>query len=193
MDRLSALIALAALGACEDKKDDGPPPSRVNAVKADPAAAQAAAEAFCDVRHPADKAPAFALPALSGEAPAMPDGWRWVNVWATWCKPCVEEIPMLRTWRDKLAKKRPFHLVFVSGDASDEELATYRGLVDAAPDGPRIADYEALPAWLATLGLEGSPSLPVHILVDPAGKTRCVRAARVTEKDLAAVETLLAE
>jgi thiol-disulfide isomerase/thioredoxin len=192
MDRLSALIVVAALAACEEKQESGPPPSRVNAVKKDPAAAKKAAASFCDVEHPPGQGPAFLLPTLSGSAPKPASGWRWVNIWATWCKPCVEEIPMLRRWRDKLAGTRPFDLQFVSGDASDEELEKYRTLVPDAPDGPRILDYDALPTWLASLGLPGSPTLPVHVLVDPQGRTRCVRAAAVEEKDLAAVEALLA-
>ena len=31
-------------------------------------------------------------------------GWRWVNLWATWCTPCVEEMALLRQWRDGFAR-----------------------------------------------------------------------------------------
>src|SRR5262245_9509681 len=140
MDRLSAVIwcalAAAAGAACEERKQagDGDPPSRVNASKTS-ARRGADAEAFCDAHFPAGKGPALQWPAIAppGKAPAA-TGWRWVNVWATWCKPCIEEMPRLRGWRDKLAAAgKPFELVFVSVDEADDVIAEFRKL---HPDTP---------------------------------------------------------
>jgi thiol-disulfide isomerase/thioredoxin len=187
MARLSPVIAVAALAACDDK---AAPPSRVNAVTAEPA--PASVDDLCEVHHAAAAAPAFALPELArGEPPAVA-GWRWVNVWATWCKPCIEEMPRLHRWRERLARgDRSLTLVFVSADESDDDIAAFRAAHPEIPDGARLADPEALPAWLTSIGLDGGAPIPIHVVVDPAGRTRCVRAAGVRETDFDAVERLL--
>src|SRR5258706_9053160 len=105
MDRLPILITLLVLvSGCKDKPGDGAAPvGRVDAVKPDHGKRRTSAD-FCDVQPAPEKAPSFALPALAGAAtPPAQDGWRWVNVWATWCKPCVEELPLLGRWHDQLA------------------------------------------------------------------------------------------
>ena len=193
MDRLPAVIAALALAACE-ADSGGAPRSRVDKVAADPAKRAAAADGFCDVRFAdAAGAPRFAMPALAGGAPPAADGWRWINVWATWCKPCVEEMPRLLRWRDRLAADgHPVRLIFVSADASDAEVARFGADRPELELGARLADADALPAWLAELGLDRGAPIPVHVLVDPAGKTRCVRAAAVTERDYPVVSELLA-
>ena len=55
-----------------------------------------------------------------------------------------------------------------------------------------MADPDGLPAWLTAIGLDAAAPIPVHVLVDPAGRTRCVRSGAVGDGDLAAIETLLA-
>jgi thiol-disulfide isomerase/thioredoxin len=45
-----------------------------------------------------------------------------LNVWATWCAPCVEEFPdLMNTWR--MYRRRPFQLVTLSLNYPDEEKA----------------------------------------------------------------------
>src|SRR5262245_8093399 len=118
MDRLPALIGLCATlaAACDEGKKGGddPPPSRVNASKGAEHKG-ATAEGFCDVHFAGDKGPKFTVPALvGGSLPVAAKSWRWVNVWATWCKPCVEEMPRLAKWREQLgAAGHPFELSFV--------------------------------------------------------------------------------
>ena len=194
MDRLPALIAAAvaaatALAACDGGSTrSGEPSSRVNAVKGQ--ARAVSADELCDVRHPDTRAPAFALPALAGPAPAATGRWRWINVWATWCKPCVEELPRLGRWATRHAGR--VDLVLVSADATDAEVARYRAAHPAVPASARLADPDALPPWLTTLGLDAASPIPIHVLVDPEGRTRCVRAGGVGDGDLTAAEALLA-
>jgi len=196
MDRLPAVgasvLALAVLAAaCEEKSrsEPAPPAGRVNAVKAAPAK-EVTAEAFCDVHYPADKAPAFALPAMAVPAPEA-TGWRWFNLWATWCKPCVAEIPRLQEWRQRLGAK--VTLVLVSVDENDQVVADYRKTHPEIGSGARLADPKGLPAWLKTVGLDEAAPIPVHVFVDPSGKTRCVRAGGVGEPDYPGVERVLSE
>jgi thiol-disulfide isomerase/thioredoxin len=195
MDRLSALslaVALVGLVACDESKSTQPPPSRVNAAKT--AKTQGTTvESFCDVRPAADTAPQLAWPRLAEPAPAPATTWRWINVWATWCKPCVEEIPLLARWRDKLKGTRPFDLTFVSIDESADDLAAYKKAHPDTPPTLRIADTKVQEAWFVQLGLTAGTPIPVHIFVDARQRVRCVRAGAVREQDFAIVEKLLGE
>lgn len=192
---LACLLLGGLAGGCsrEDSSRSASRRERVNAVKASPVQPVDPAE-LCDV-YPRDAdAPAFVWPALTGPAPARSGrSWQWVNVWATWCKPCVEEMPRLRAWRDRLAEHGvDVELLFISADASDEEVTAFRARHPEIPETSRLADPDALPAWLKQLGLDAG-SLPVHVFVDPAGRARCLRASGVNDSDYAAIEALFAQ
>jgi peroxiredoxin len=63
-------------------------------------------------------APDFVLPDLSGKVVRMQDlrgKVVLVNLWATWCPPCVEEMPTLEALAKKMAG-RDFVLVAISED-----------------------------------------------------------------------------
>lgn len=181
-------LLLGAGAACEADKATGTARERVNAVAAAPQAQPGAAEAFCDVVPPAS-APPFAWPTLDTPPPQVPPGkWLWVNLWATWCKPCVGELPQLTAWGKRLADK--MDLQFVSTDASTEDIARYRAANPGAPTSLRVADPDAVSDTLAKLGVPGA-SLPVHIFVDPSGRVRCVRASSLEAHDLPAIRALL--
>jgi len=185
-----ALVASAVLCAC-DKGTPGDPPSRVEGAKT--AKVQGTSvEAFCDVYTPADQAKPLVWPALVEAAPAPAATWRWVNVWATWCKPCVDELPRLASWQPKLAAAgHPIDLVFVSVDESADNLTEFRSAYPKTPPTLRLANSETQGAWFAQLGLAGAPPIPIHVFVDPAQNIRCVRAGGVRDKDYAVVEKLL--
>jgi len=192
---LGALAALLASSAC-GKDAPAPSPSRVEGAKVKQNTGATAA-GFCDVHHPGDTGPVLALPALAGPplAAPTPGHWRWVNVWATWCKPCVEEVPRLVRWQGKLAAAgHPVDLAFVSVDEEAGDIASFRKLHPAMPDSPRLADSSREQGPLFTaLGLDAASPIPVHVFVSPSGHVRCVRAGGVGEGDYAAVERLLTE
>ena len=186
MDRLPALIVVLALAGCEDKQAAAPS-SRVNAAKV--TAKKTDPAAFCDKLLDGASAPAFVAPALAGGELRASTKWRWINVWATWCKPCVEEMPRLLRWQAQLAS---FELQFVSVDESDEVIADYRKQHPSTPPSVRLADPDAQGKWFAQLGLDAGAPIPVHVLVDPQGRVRCVRAGGVREQDLDAIQAVLA-
>lgn len=69
-----------------------------------------------------DRAPEFRLPALDGRVVSLSD-FRgkvvMVHFWATWCPPCVEEIPTLEhVYRSFFGKD--FEILAVSVDADDQ-------------------------------------------------------------------------
>ena len=193
MDRLSAvidrlalvLVLLAAVG-CEEKPTGGEPPSRVNGAKTTKRQG-ATVEAFCDVYTPPESAKPMPWPAMTDAAPKASTGWRWVNIWATWCKPCVDEMPRIAKWKTKLG----VDVTFVSVDESADDITTHK---QAHPDMPatlRLADAKTQDTWLHQLGVS-DPRLPIHVFVDAQQRVRCIRSGSVNDGDLAIVEKLLA-
>ncbi len=72
-------------------------------------------------------APSFVLPDLSGKAVRMQDLRGKVvllNLWATWCAPCVEEMPTLQALEKKMAG-RDFVLLAVSEDEQPKAVGPW--------------------------------------------------------------------
>jgi len=195
MDRLSPLIALALSAGClsvgcDDAPSASVPSSRVVAVTA---SADEEVEDLCDVAPSANEAPTLTFPALAtGSAPGAPTRPRWVNVWATWCRPCVEEMPMLVEWAERMRGERAdVELVFVSADASDEAVAAFRASHPDAPDTVRVADPESLGTWVTSFGLDSGATLPIHVITDAEGRVRCARTGAVSEDDYGRMRDLV--
>lgn len=185
MDRLQALIAAAcfvALGCDDGHAPSAPLPSRVEAVAAE---REDATRELCDVAPSASDAPVLAFPPLaSGEAPAASSRPRWINVWATWCGPCVEEMPMIASWSERMRSEgTDVELVFLSSDASDEAIATFRQSHADAPDSLRMQDPQGVAQWATSVGLDPGATLPIHVFADASGRVRCARTGALSERD----------
>jgi thiol-disulfide isomerase/thioredoxin len=181
--------------ACEPReRAAGDPPSRTNSARTQ-AGQTASVEAFCDVHGSDAKGAAFGWPEIAtGSAPAAQTStWRWVNLWATWCKPCIEEMPRLVSWRTRLAASgRPVELTFLSVDESQADVDEFRKSRPELPLALRISDADKRAAWLEELGM-GDSAIPIHLFVSPANRLRCGRAGELRDKDFAMVDKLLAE
>jgi len=193
MDRLPTLtwVSLAALpAACEEQA--GPPIQRVNAVRAEPPRL-ARPEDFCDIVAPRGSARAFGYPKLASvAAPAAQGRWRWINVWATWCKPCVEEIPMLVEWQARMEDSGTrVDLVLLSLDTDDATIDRFRKQHPQTPPSLRIEDPDRAESWVVSLGLDKGATLPIHVFVDPQGGIRCARTGGVGRADQAVVQRIL--
>ena len=134
------------------------------------------------------------LPPLDTPEPADGPGWRWVNVWATWCGPCVAEMPMLATWRDQLVEDGvAIELLFLSVDDARGKVERFEAKHPEARGGVLIRDTKRdLEPWLPKVGLDPGVVLPVNLFADPQGQLRCIRTGAVADHDLAAVKALLA-
>lgn len=216
LPRLSLAVTLL-LAACEEKKSVPPPPQgkRSEVVKA--TAATAPAPTASAPPRPASprpplctsaplaagrSLPAGALPHMEAPGvPPLPDRiptggrWTWVNLWAAWCKPCKEEVPLLKSWEAQLAQAgTPIHLAFLSLD--DDERQARRFLESQPPSGLRaswwLQEGKGRTAWLEALRLKSEPQLPVQILLDPQGTVRCVIEGAVEASDLPSIQAIVA-
>ena len=115
-----------------------------------------------------------------------------VNVWATWCGSCQEEMPMLLRVRQRYAM-RGIEVLFVSVDEPKEAVkvqATLRALGAAGPTW--IADPE-LGQFKRALSPIWRGSLPSTFLYDNHGRLRYFWGAQAMEGEVAPIiEGLLA-
>jgi thiol-disulfide isomerase/thioredoxin len=112
--------------------------------------------------------------------------WTWVNLWAGWCIPCKEEMPLLKAWQQKLSGNLRVAFVSIDDDLrlADKFLETF-----AAPSYHLPADERD--AWLEGVGLGANTKLPSHILFDPSGKIRCVVKGAIEPSDYGELEAMV--
>ncbi len=105
---------------------------------------------------------------------ALAGRWTLVNFWATWCAPCVEELPTLDRLQAALGGDR-FTVALISLDSMPREK------VVAAMRGYGVGRLDTLlDERLAAMGALAIPGLPTTLLLDPAGRevARLVGPAR---------------
>jgi thiol-disulfide isomerase/thioredoxin len=162
-------------------------------VAATPAPEVSLAE-FCDVRPDPGDGPRFTLPELdAGGAATETTGWGWINVWATWCSPCIEEMPRISSWEERLRKQvGPGDVVFLSADADAGDVVQFRAKHPEAPESARIASFDLLEPWLESIGLDSAAVLPIHVFLDSTDAIRCIRMGSVRDEDYDIVHRLIA-
>ena len=158
------LIGLAGLfaGACDRQKAEAPqaPP----AVSAE----QGATGKGVDRSHKGETAPAvmiknpdggdFNLTKFKG-SPVL------VNLWASWCAPCIKELPTLQKLEESHAIDGDLGVIGVSQDMAP------KGSVDAFLESKQISRFAAFhDPDMALSSALGVQIMPTTILYDSAGK-----------------------
>ena len=139
---------------------------------------------------PTDKAPDFHFTDQHGTERRLSD-WdgsvRVVNFWATWCPPCVHEIPMLVSVQDSF-RARGVQLVGVAVDDPDGAFAMAKEL---GMNYPTMADSRRTIDLLHAYGNRAA-ALPFTAFVDPEGTIRDRHVGVLTlEQTQETIRTLL--
>lgn len=104
-----------------------------------------------------------------------------LNFWASWCAPCIEEMPIL----DAFARDPDHQAVQVVGIALDQEQAV-RDFLRAHPVGYRVAlGTTSFPDESNRLGNNRS-MLPYSVLIGPDGVIKKTRLGSFDAAELAA-------
>lgn len=162
--KLAVLVCALLAGGCDRQSGEAAQPSA--AASDTPAATPSAApQGTTDRSHKGDPLPDFTVTDLSGkqlELSSLKGKPVLVNLWATWCGPCVAELPAL----GKLAVERvgDLRVVLVSQDS------------DTAKVEPFLTEHGVpqLEAWLDPRNdltfHYGTGTLPTTVLYDKDGK-----------------------
>lgn len=127
-------------------------------------------------------APAFTLPDLAG-TPRSSAEWngdlRIVNFWATWCPPCIREIPLLVEIQEEYRDRG----VTVIGIAVDETEAVAEFAADFDFNYPVVVGQEEA-MNLAQAYAESFIGLPFTAFVDRDGRIRHVHTGEIHRPEL---------
>lgn len=176
MRRFIVLLAIvAAIAGCK-KAEQAEPVARGSDGKVKPAAKPAPAVSGGDV---GQAMPAYTARHLDG-SPFELAGERnkvvMLNVWATWCGPCVFEIPELQALHNKYGA-RGFEVIGASVDEGDPQVVK-----DFAAEHkmtyPLVHDPEGRIAAILDAGV-----LPTTVLIDRSGRIVWKRIGQITPKD----------
>lgn len=139
---------------------------------------------------PGQPAPEFSGKTMDGKTISLSDlkgKIVYVDVWATWCGPCVAEMPYMRELQDRFSKKQEVAFVLISVNDREEAwkkkvLGDMKGLGTYSIREPeqtgRSLIMKAYQIW----------GIPRYILIDQAGKIVNVLAERPSSGDVIATE-----
>jgi len=106
----------------------------------------------------------------ANQAPEDEEGkLRLINVWATWCGPCITEFPDLMTIH-RMYRNREFEVVTVAANYPDEEKQVMRFLKKQSASNPNylFGDRDKY-ALIEAFDPEWGGALPYTLLVDEEG------------------------
>lgn len=86
-----------------------------------------------------------------------------LNFWATWCPPCVKEMPSMQRLKNHFADK-PFEIVAINIGESSTAVSSFLFELDTELTFPILLDEEGMS--YQTFGIRG---LPMTLLLDEEG------------------------
>ena len=125
-----------------------------------------------------EPAPSLELPGLDGDGRRELADYRGqvvvLNFWASWCKPCREESPLLEKWHARVSARGGTVLgvdaLDVTGDARD-----FIGEYDLSYPMLKDRDGEAMSSY-------GVAQLPETFVIDRSGRIAAIRRGPVDEE-----------
>ena len=170
MRALMVLVVLCALGSLAliewPFRQDQRRPEQAASSASGGAASPAATLGEFTALDPSRPAPALAFTERDGTPRQLADfrgHWVLVNLWATWCGPCIEEMPSLGRLQAVLGDR--LTILAISED---------RGAASAVDPFLKKLDIKALPIYLDPKAAAGQAfavrGLPTSVLIDPQGR-----------------------
>jgi len=115
----------------------------------------------------ADASTTFSLPDLGDESRSLQD-YRGkvvlVNFWASWCPPCIYEMPALKQLKQTLADK-PFEIIAVNVGEKKYRVRKFAKVIDYTLPVLLDVSSETFDNWKVKI-------LPTSFLVDASGRVR---------------------
>lgn len=157
-------------------------------------AAMAASAGFLAYRHgpfngSADggetAAPALSFHTLDGQTLNLADyrgRWVLINFWASWCAPCVDEIPLLVKAQQTYADAG----LALIGPALDEPDKVREAVARLGINYPVTADFTGADTAMSLLGNQQG-ALPFSVLIDPQGRIQATELGAFNPGSLAAL------
>ncbi len=134
---------------------------------------------------PADRLPPLRLPCLTPgpdiDLSALRGRPMLVNLWATWCRPCREEMPLLQANYERYRTE----VQFVGVDTQDATDPAAEFLAAVGVTYPQVADLDG--DLLDHLRL---PGLPITVVLDADGR---IAGKHIGELSQASIDGLLAK
>jgi len=130
-------------------------------------------------------APELRFNTIDGTALALSEfRGRWVllNFWASWCAPCMDELPHLVEAQSLYAGRG----LQILGPALDDAEAIKPMLVRFRINYPVMADFLAADSAMQQLGNDKG-ALPYSVLIDPNGRVREIQLGGMQRADLLAL------
>src|SRR3954469_10287125 len=122
-------------------------------------------------------APLAALPRLQGQGSASLADYKGkvvvLNVWASWCVPCREEVPLLQKTQEKIASQGGVVLGVDTQDASGKALDFLR---QRSATFPSLRDRDR--SYVRQFGVTGYPET---FLIDRTGRVAALQRFPVTQ------------
>jgi thiol-disulfide isomerase/thioredoxin len=108
-----------------------------------------------------------------------------INFWATWCKPCVQEIPYFESAR-KQFKDKPVRFWFISLDFADQQKSKLDPFVKKRMPGSRVflLDETNYDLWINKIDPGWDGAIPVTLFVNNSKKIRKFAGSELTESQL---------
>lgn len=129
-------------------------------------------------------APAFTYKNLEGEKVSLTDlrgRYLYVDVWATWCAPCLRELPFLEAYQKQYENSERMAFVSVSIDERPEQWRRF--VTEKELKGIQLL---ADKGWSSQICLDYQISeLPRFLLIDPEGRLIDADAPRPSSAELA--------
>lgn len=122
-----------------------------------------------DVVQPGQPAPTTAMRLVDGSELTMDDLLGkvvLVNFWATWCPPCIHELPTMQTAHGKY-DRRDFEVIAIAVGETPEAVHEFREQLDSPLEFPIAIDRD-----LAAYAAWDVRGLPTSFLIDRSGMVR---------------------